>query len=259
MKINKILILVALMSLMLTSTALAKTETSISGNNGKETYKYGDSNSNIQCNGISNFTLNSGKVINSVSMSNCSTKNPSESTGCNSLMENNKFEAVCTLGELNQGIDDNSISSSDGNSYSSAGYSTSIAVVPKKYYGNAEGLTLFVDDNFVIKDGRDMRIIDSKPYIKNGSTFVPVRLVSEGLAYDVKWNPERQSVSINKGTDRMELYLGNKIAYVNGKQIHLDSPPEIVEGSTMVPLRFISETLGAKVLWNADNRSVQVK
>ncbi|MCD6107236.1 MAG: copper amine oxidase N-terminal domain-containing protein, partial [Caldisericaceae bacterium] len=52
--------------------------------------------------------------------------------------------------------------------------------------------------------------------------------------------------------------IGTPYASVSGKKVLLDSPPLIVKGRTMVPLRFIAETLGAEVTWDEATKSITI-
>jgi hypothetical protein len=56
----------------------------------------------------------------------------------------------------------------------------------------------------------------------------------------------------------IQLKIGESIAYVNGKSMTMDAPSFINQGRTMVPIRFISESFGAQVLWNDRDQSVTI-
>jgi hypothetical protein len=56
----------------------------------------------------------------------------------------------------------------------------------------------------------------------------------------------------------IKLQIGNKIAYVDGNELTLDVPPQIINGRTMVPVRFISEGLGAEVGWDGATKTVTI-
>lgn len=57
----------------------------------------------------------------------------------------------------------------------------------------------------------------------------------------------------------IKLTVGSKSASVNGKNIELDVPPTIIQGRTLVPIRFIAESLGAEVQYDAPTRTIQIK
>jgi hypothetical protein len=56
----------------------------------------------------------------------------------------------------------------------------------------------------------------------------------------------------------MDLKIGQTLAIVNGKESRLETPPILVQGRTMVPIRFISETYGANVQWNENDSSIKI-
>jgi hypothetical protein len=62
------------------------------------------------------------------------------------------------------------------------------------------------------------------------------------------------SIEVVKDDVTVKLTIDDKTAYINGKPITLSTAPFVsAEGATYVPLRFISETIGAKVGWDAKN------
>lgn len=101
---------------------------------------------------------------------------------------------------------------------------------------------------------------DVAPYIKPkvNFTMVPVRVISQGLGAGVHWEPKTKTVTVQKTGVHIVLKVGQKSAAVNGETVPLDAPPELVSGRTMVPLRFIAESLGLTVHWNAANSWIQI-
>ena len=97
---------------------------------------------------------------------------------------------------------------------------------------------------------------DVPALVQAGRTLVPVRLVAEALAAEVLWVQETGQVILKRGTDTVVLTLGSSQALVNGQSLPLpDGVPATVvryQGMdrTTVPLRFVSEQLGARVDWN---------
>lgn len=109
-----------------------------------------------------------------------------------------------------------------------------------------------------IDPGRDVR-----PIIRDSRTLVPVRAIVEELGGWVSWRNADKSVSITLADITMELWIGRSTASVNGVSGPIDSEsprvvPEIANGRTMVPLRFVAESLGAKVAWNQTRREISL-
>lgn len=100
---------------------------------------------------------------------------------------------------------------------------------------------------------------DVNPYIDaSGRTMVPVRFVAESLGAAVEWREAEQQVNIRTGDLRISLHINQPRVQVGDGEIILDTVPVITGGRTMVPLRFVAETLGATVGWNGDLRTVFV-
>ena len=97
------------------------------------------------------------------------------------------------------------------------------------------------------------------PYIAGeGTTLVPLRVISEAFGAEVRWDGETKSVKIVDGTTEIALQDESNTAVVNGEEKTLDAAPELTNDTTMVPLRFISETLGAEVGYVHDTQSITV-
>jgi len=92
--------------------------------------------------------------------------------------------------------------------------------------------------------------MDNWPYIKGDRTFVSVRFVAEALGAQVGWVSEKKMVVISDGNNYIELFIGSNEYYVNAEKRSMDVAPEISDGRTMVPLRFVSENLGCSIEWD---------
>lgn len=101
---------------------------------------------------------------------------------------------------------------------------------------------------------------NQQPVIENGVTLVPMRTIFEELGMKVVWEADTKTITafdIHGQTDII-LVVNSNIADVNGKETELDVAPKIINGTTMVPLRFISESLGAEVNWDRESRTVTI-
>ena len=105
--------------------------------------------------------------------------------------------------------------------------------------------------------------IDVPPIIIEGRTLLPIRWVAEPLGADVSWDGTERKVTVILNDTIIELWIGRNIAKVNGyyKLIDPDNPkvvPLILNGRTMLPVRFVAESLGCKVDWNSINQIVTI-
>ena len=93
----------------------------------------------------------------------------------------------------------------------------------------------------------DGQYVDVSPVIVDGRTLMPARDVVEMLGGEVAWNGELRQVTIEHGNTNVLLTIDNAVAHVNGLPVTLDVPPQIVNDSTKIPLRFVAEALGVDV------------
>lgn len=89
------------------------------------------------------------------------------------------------------------------------------------------------------------------PITQDGRVLVPLRDIFEGLGARVNYNSLDRTITARRRGTIVRMELGSRRAEVNGRRIRLDVPADTVDGSTMVPLRFVSESLGATVNYNA--------
>jgi len=99
---------------------------------------------------------------------------------------------------------------------------------------------------------------DQAPVTVSGRVFVPLRGIFEALDASVLWEPQTQLITANKGDTTVVLKIGAKTATINNQTVTLDAPARAMNGRTLVPIRFISESLGAAVDWNANSQSVLI-
>lgn len=115
-------------------------------------------------------------------------------------------------------------------------------------YSNSEEIKVYYEGELIQ--------FDVSPKIINDRTMVPFRKVFEKLGANVMWDENERRVTANKGSINIILKIGNPRAFVNDIECNLDSEPIIVNGRTLVPLRFISENLGENVIWEELTRSI---
>ncbi len=105
----------------------------------------------------------------------------------------------------------------------------------------------------------------TKPVIipKWGRTVVPIRAIVEALGGTIGWDGKERKVTINFNGTVINLWIDNPKAKVNGETKWIDPnnhdvKPIIVNSRTMLPLRFVAESLGCKVDWDAATRTITI-
>ena len=114
----------------------------------------------------------------------------------------------------------------------------------------AQEIQVFIDGLPVISE--------TSPVIKDGRVMVPFRAVTEGLKAQVIWDPGSRTVTATQEGNTVILQIGNRTAWRNGLAVGLDRPPMIINGRTLIPLRFFAESLGCPVDWDAQTNAVRI-
>lgn len=109
----------------------------------------------------------------------------------------------------------------------------------------------------ILLDSKKMNFTQS-PVIENGTTLVPMRAIFETMGASVDWDNETKTVTSVKDNTTIKLTLDSTSAIVNDKEISLAVPAKLINGNTMVPLRFVSESLGAEVKWDGESKTVTI-
>lgn len=88
------------------------------------------------------------------------------------------------------------------------------------------------------------------PVMEEGRVLVPMRVIFQALGASLEWNgPEQKIIARNKDSEII-LHIGAKTALVNSQIKSLDVPAKLINGTTLVPLRFVGEALGEQVDWD---------
>jgi hypothetical protein len=95
--------------------------------------------------------------------------------------------------------------------------------------------------------------------VKNGVILVPLRSMFEQMGATVSWNAASKTATAQKPGASVSVTLGKNEAVINGESRPLDVPPEMYHGVVVVPVRVISESLGAYVQWVPDRRITVVR
>ena len=119
-------------------------------------------------------------------------------------------------------------------------------------------ISFCIGDSILSINGNKVEV--EAPYIAGeGVTLVPVRVISEAFGAEVNWDGETKTVTISHNDNNISVQIDNNTAHVNGENKTLEEAPELTEnGITMLPLRFISEELGATVGYEHETQANSV-
>ncbi len=107
-------------------------------------------------------------------------------------------------------------------------------------------------------DGSTINFSDGQPTMVNNRVMVPLRGVFEKMNASVEYEEASHTITAQSGGDKIRLTLGSKMASVNGSDLPIEVAPYTHNGSTMVPLRFVSEAMKAEVEWVEATQSVDI-
>lgn len=123
-------------------------------------------------------------------------------------------------------------------------------VVPVSFATATEELRLVINETEVKPD--------VPPQIINGRTMVPVRVVSASLGEELTWDQQQRVVFIRSSANKNVASSAEIQLVVDDEVLQPDVPPQMVDNRTLVPLRVISEALGAKVNWDQQSATVTI-
>jgi hypothetical protein len=106
----------------------------------------------------------------------------------------------------------------------------------------------------------DQRPIFYKSQItaSNVQIMAPIRPIAEAIGAEVRWDRETGTAHIWDGTKQLTLRPGGTRHSLNGTDVYSHAPLRLMNGRTMVPVRFISEQMGATVNWDGPTRTVGI-
>lgn len=98
-------------------------------------------------------------------------------------------------------------------------------------------------------------LYDNLTRIENGRVLIGLRSAAEALGATVDWSEADRRITITRGDNQTTLWVDLPTARVNGTLRILDVPPRIVQGRTIIPYRFVGESLGAHIGWDDATRT----
>lgn len=99
---------------------------------------------------------------------------------------------------------------------------------------------------------------DTPPIIENGRTLIPARAVFEDLGATVSWEPLTKCVTIRYDDTIIMLFVDKTTTVVNTEFKELDVPAKVVNGRTLIPVRFVATELSMEVNWDDETSTVSI-
>ena len=118
----------------------------------------------------------------------------------------------------------------------------SVAALAAAMMINASAIDLYVDS---VKLEPDV-----PPTVVEGHTLVPLRSIFDALGADLQWDNTTKTAAGSRGDSTISIQVGSPTALVNGEEKILEAPAQVINGSTMVPARFVAEGLNCIVKWD---------
>lgn len=118
-----------------------------------------------------------------------------------------------------------------------------------QYYSGFWGIT---SNAFIAVDGRVLSL-ERNPVTIEGRILVPARTTFQAMGVTTEWYPSHEVIEMTKGSKTITMSIGNRVAYLGGSIEYMEAPPILVDGTVMVPIRFVAESFQANVGWDAKN------
>ena len=115
----------------------------------------------------------------------------------------------------------------------------------------ANDITVYVDDQKIL--------FDQPPVVQSGRTLVPMRAIFEALGAEIEWIGAEKRVNAFWGVNSLDLWIGScEIQMGDGTMVTIDVPAQVVNGRTLVPLRAVSQCMGAEVKWDGATKTIHI-
>ncbi|MDD2481306.1 MAG: copper amine oxidase N-terminal domain-containing protein [Lutispora sp.] len=119
-------------------------------------------------------------------------------------------------------------------------------------------LVMQVENNKALVRGVEKELL-VPPTIINGRMMIPLRFIGDALNAAFSWSNAERKTTVELDGKKIELWAGKSIAMVNGNVVQLDTSPVVLDDSTLVPMRFVSENFGYPVEYKTETQTVKIK
>lgn len=122
---------------------------------------------------------------------------------------------------------------------------------------NSQTVNLVVGQSTAQINGKNTAM-PAPAQVIEGRTLVPLRFISEAFGCEVEWESSTKTAMVFLENESIEIPIGEHEVWVNGWAETIEVPAQLINGNTYVPLRFISESLGAEVQYDAGAKRISV-
>lgn len=157
---------------------------------------------------------------------------------------------VKELGEIARGLDCIDAMALDSGASSSLYYRGQYLTAPGRQLSNALILTKLKQPPVRLMINGTEVFGDVDPFIREGRTLVPMRMIFEKMGITPVFNAQDMSINAKRGGTTLQLQINSNIARVNGREERLEVPAMLVNGRTFVPVRFITEVFKGTADWD---------
>jgi hypothetical protein len=148
------------------------------------------------------------------------------------------------------------IVSVNGVEYTLAAYEVRFVDAPASI-AKVEKIVLKLNSTTVLVNG-EKKILETAPTLIGSTTMVPLRFITEALGAHLVWNGEEKRITLTLNHDTVVIWINKTEAKVNSNTVMMAAPAEIVDGNTLVPVRFISENLKEEVNFNINTSEITI-
>ncbi|MDF2524720.1 MAG: copper amine oxidase protein [Clostridiales bacterium] len=131
------------------------------------------------------------------------------------------------------------------------------AVAEKSTTSSSKNIILQLDNPDAYVNGV-RNTLSVKPFLQEGRTMVPLRFISEALGAQIGWYGSEQRITVDMNGINITLWIGRSDAIINNETVYLDVPAMISNESTVVPLRFVVESLKLIVDFNDNTKQITI-
>ncbi|WP_165845039.1 extracellular solute-binding protein [Candidatus Cryosericum terrychapinii] len=137
-------------------------------------------------------------------------------------------------------------------------FTSVLATVPSAKAETITTIEVYIGKNTGTVNGK-ATTLEQGALIKSGRTLVPLRFITEAMGATLVWDAVTRTANITLAGNKIALTIDKTVAKVNGYDVTLDAPAAIINSKTVVPMRFVAESMGAIIAWNATLKKVTVQ